>query len=656
MKLPNQINIRNELRGGLTSAIVTLPIAIAFGQASGFGALSGIYSAICITLIGALLGGTPVQISSPVGVVLVAVIYISNQQIMLSAASLGLDPGSSEVLNHAMPYVFLIFFVSGLFQIIFGFLRIGNYINYIPYPVISGFSTGIGLLIIVLQLKDLFRLNFDSHRQFELLSSLDAEYMIRFEHAWLIVAVTLVILIFLPRLSKLVPASLVALIAASFIPYLLQWDGFRTIGPLESGDTYFNWGFFSIVDASPRMMNCLIFAVTLAVINSINTLLTSMAADHLTGMEHNSDRELIGQGISNGIAPLIGAIPGGGAIACTATNIHYGARTRYSALICGVSLILIVLFAGQVISQIPITVLDGILLYIGYLIIDKKAIKQIKIMPWMDTVIMLIVVVLTTMGELVYAVITGISLASVYFMKRMADTVELDTKLAKVDRLVNNLIDSFDNAETFRQQVLVKNIKGPIFFGFASRFSGSLKQLSGIKSLVLNMGNVSYIDQSGLYTLEREIQKLKGKEVEVYLTELDIKTKEFLLKSQLIGQLVPHTNLFPSVEECIMKLYDLTHQSPERAELSEIHIPPAFTPNQDGINDFWVISNIQKYPKCKVTIATREGDEVFNSDGYEVPWDGKVDDHYLSADKYKYKIELNDQKQRSIEGYVSIFR
>ncbi|MEM9337852.1 MAG: SulP family inorganic anion transporter [Bacteroidota bacterium] len=650
----DKLNITNELRGGLASATVTLPIAIAFGQASGLGALAGLYSAMIITLLGALLGGTPVQISSPVGVVLVAVIYMSNQQINFSAIELGLDPTDPEVVAHSTPYLLLIFFLAGLFQLLFGFLRIGSYVNYIPYPVISGFSTGIGLLIIVLQIKDIFRLDLESHQAYNI-AHLNADQMIRLEHALVIVIVTLVILVVMPRFVKVIPASLAALVIVSFLPYLFQWENFRTIGAIELSSIHLDASFLGFIGEADRMVNCVIFAITLAIINSINTLLTSLAADHATGVEHNSNRELFGQGIGNSISSLFGGMPGGGAIACTITNIHYGGRTRWSAVISAIALLGMILLAGKYIGQIPVTVLDGILLYIGYLIIDKKAIRQIRIMPWMDTLIMLIVVVLTTMGELVYAVITGVSLASIYFMKRMADTVELDTKHAKVDRLVDNLIDTFEDPDTFKKHVLVKNIKGPIFFGFASRFSESLKRLTDIQALVFNMESVSYIDQSGLYTLEREIQKLKSRDVAIYLTELDKKTSRFLAKSKLVGELIPEKNLFPSVEECIMKLYEKINQKSHLDYLG-LHVPPAFTPNQDGINDVWKIENIQNYPQCKVTVETREGERVFCSEGYQEPWDGMVNERFLNPDKYKYRIDLNDEEERSYEGYVSIFR
>ncbi len=653
--MENKLNITNEIRGGLASAVVTLPIAIAFGQASGLGALSGLCSAIIITLVGAFLGGTPVQISSPVGVVLVAVIYISNQQFDYSATELGLASINEQVIQHAMPYLFLIFFMAGVLQIIVGFLRIGTYVNYIPHPVISGFSTGIGLLIILLQLKDIFRLDFNSHRDFTVVTHLNIEQMIRFEHSLIIVVVTLAVLIFMPRLTRVIPASLAALVVVSFIPYLFQWENIRTIGTIDLSSTHFHIPFLGVLGNSDRLIGCFVFAITLTIINSINTLLTSLAADHATGMEHNSNRELIGQGIGNSIATLFGGMPGGGAIACTATNIHYGARTKWSGVICSLGLFMMVLLAGEYIGKIPVVVLDSILLYIGYLIIDKSTLKKVKVMPWIDTAIMLIVVILTTMGELVYAVVIGVSLASVYFMKRMADTVELDTKQAKVDRLVHDVIESFEESVTFRKQVVVKNIKGPIFFGFASRFSEFLKQLVNIRALVLNMESVSYIDQSGFYTLDREIRKLKSRGVEVYITELDQKTHEFLSKSRLVGDLVEEKNLFPSVEECIMKLYEKDRRG-RKFDHSELHVPPAFTPNQDGINDVWEIQNIQKYPKCKVTVATREGKEVFCSEGYQEPWNGKVNERFLSPDKYRYRIDLNDEEERSYEGYVSIFR
>ena len=353
---------------------------------------------------------------------------------------------------------------------------------------------------------------------------------------------------------------------------------------------------------------------------------------------------------------LFGGMPGGGAVACTINNIKQGGRTRLSGLICTAVLIVFLTLSDLLITKIPIPVLDGILLYIGYLIIDKKAFIQIRYVPIMDTMIMLLVAILTAFGELLYAVIFGLSIASIYFMKKMADVVELDTKYAKVDRLVDSLINTFSDPQDFRRNVYIKNIKGPVFFGFASRFSKIINNAKNARAVILNMGNVPYIDQSGLYSLEREIIKLRQKNILVCLSELNPKTYALLGNIGIIPKLVSETNIFPSVEECILWLNEPGNLNGQKMQDDQVYIPTAFTPNDDGANDSWIIKNIHNYPKCEVNVFTREGDEIFHSVGYEVPWNGKSNGAMVPIDKYKYEIKLNNGVVEPIRGYVSIFR
>jgi len=526
--------------------------------------------------------------------------------------------------NSAFPFIILTFFLVGVFQMIFGFMKLGKYINYIPYPVVSGFATGIGLLIIIIQLKDLFDIDFDSHQAFNLIASINPTEMTSLEHGIFMAIAAILVIVFFPKVTKTIPAVLASLVVVSIIPYGLGWDNFSTVQMGESDQLSFKFEIFSTFQDMDGILRSIGYAFSLANISSINTLLTSLAADTLTAEKHNSDQELIGQGLGNLCVSLFGSMPGSGAVACTLTNIQYGGRTRLSGIICVAFLVLTWLTASDLIRLIPVSVLDGILIYVGYLIIDKKPLKHIKFLPYMDTFIMLIVIEFTTYGELLYAVVTGLSLASIYFMKKMADVVELDTKFNKVDRLVDHLIDSFEDASSFREKVYIKNIKEPVFFGLGTRFSESMEEISQCKAIIFNMSNVPYIDQSGLYTLEKEINKLKVREILICFSEVKKNIYGLLEKLELIPQLVDPEHIFPSVEENIIWLRgpgNLEGKVLHTLELDEedVYIPEAFTPNDDGVNDAWEIKNIDRYPSCMVKVYTREGEQVYSSHGYEIP-------------------------------------
>ena len=649
-------NFSGDLRGGIASGIIILPIALAFGQASGLGAMAGLYGAIVLSFFGSLFGGTKTQISSPVGLVLVVVTLIINSQLDISAAQLAINKEKSETLVHAVPYIFLTFFLAGLIQMSMGLLKLGYYIRYLPYPVVSGFSTGIGLLIVFLQLQSLLGFKFSGHTDFSVEFLLTSEYLHSFEMRVALAVGTLFIIFILPRVTRAVPSSLVALIIMSMIPYLLGWTQFVTVDMPEESTFGLRTDIFNSLSQGSRLLSCLGWATYLALVSSINTLLTSLAADNMTPDRHHSNLELVGQGLGNAIVALFGGMPGSGAVAGTVYNIGQGGRTRLSGLVATITLIIFLMLAGRLIGMIPKPVLDGVMLYIGYLIIDKKPFRQMMFLPLMDVIILLVVAGLTAYGELLYAVLTGLSLASIYFMKRMADVVELDTRRAKVDHLVENLIGTFENPEFFHEKVHIRNIKGPVFFGFASRFSKSMTQLNKAKVVVFNFGSVPYIDQSGLYTLEREIRKLSQQGIKVCISELNNRVNRLLRNTGLIPKLVSEDNIFPSVEQCISWLNEPGVIDGRQPDPDKVYIPTAFTPNDDGSNDSWIIKNLGRYPNCKVEVFTREGRRVFYSIGYQVPWNGKSGNDLMPIDKYRYKLNLNDQENQMLEGYVSIFR
>jgi len=227
----------------------------------------------------------------------------------------------------------------------------------------------------------------------------------------------------------------------------------------------------------------------------------------------------------------------------------------------------------------------------------------------------------------------------------------------KFDRLVDQLVDTFDNTEEFREKVEVRNLNGPMFFGFASRFQD---QMDGIedsnKAIVLNFGGVTYMDQSGMYTLKEAVQRLVDKGKTVVFSELREKDTELLTGINVIPEMVDDKHVFSSVEEAVMWLNEPGHLEDSFAADDELYIPSAYTPNGDGINDEWQLRNIDRYPNCLVIISNREGTEIFRSEGYRNMWEGVYKDHTLPSDQYYYSIDLYGDGKEVREGKVSIFR
>lgn len=635
-------NFKGDLFGGINAAIVGLPVALAFGAAAGMDPINGLYGAIAIGILAALFGGTETLISNPTGPMAVVTALVVKGEI---------DHFGS--LSDALPTIFLIFFMAGALQLVFGILRFGKYVHYIPYPVISGFMSGIGIIIIIVQLKSFFGIE-GSYNVISTLRNLD-QFIIKADWINVLLAVSTILIIYLfPKITKAVPSALIALIVVSTATYFLGFN-VRLIGDIPSELPVPSVDFFTQIELS-RLTSMFFSAFSLAALGTIDCLLTAVVADKITKTKHKSDRELLGQGIGNMFASLIGGIPGSGTTPSTVLNIKSGARTRLSGIMHGIFLLLIIMVGGPVASQIPYAVLAGILITVGVSILDTTAIKHFKKVPKEDNIIMIVVLVLTVFWSLLYAVAIGLVMAALIFMKKMADVVEGESKDTRVDRIVNQLISTFDDEEEFRKQVIVRNLRGPMFFGFASRFQDNMDELPNVKAIILNLSGVPYIDQSGMYTLEEAIARLKDKGMNVCLSEVNQETLDMLKGIGLIPNLVDDEHLFSSVEEGIMWLHEPGHLDDSKAKEGELYIPSAYTPNGDGINDEWQIRNIDKYPEAIIKIYDREGNQVYENVGYMEPWEGVYKGKNLPADKYHYSIDLHGDGSEIKEGVVSIFR
>ncbi|MGP0566673.1 MULTISPECIES: SulP family inorganic anion transporter [unclassified Nitrospina] len=534
-------NWRGDMAGGISAGIVGIPLALAFGAQSGLGPVAGFYGAIALSLVASVSGGTPTQISGPTGPMLVVAALVVSGSIE--------QAGSLEA---ALPTIIATFFFSGVMQALFGVLRFGKYIRYIPYPVVSGFMTGIGIIIILLQIFPLVGKESPKGIHNILLGLPQLFTDFNFEAAGLGL-VTVAIIFLFPKITRTVPNILLALVTVSV---LAVWTGFKVvnIGAIPSQLPEFrlalllNW----------ELMNLeLIFysGITLALLGSIDSLLTSVIADNVTKTKHDSNQELIGQGLGNMAAASIGGIPGAGTTMSTLVNTNSGARTRLSGVVHGLSLILVLMVAGPWVSRIPVPVLAGILVTVGIGIIDYKGLKHIRRLPREETAVMIAVLSMTVFADLIQAVALGMILSSILFMKKMGDLAETQTEVMSLGSYSNSQDSSPDESVCLTSElsdaVFIKRLRGPLFFGFAMTFQDIAKQFQGIRIVILKMKEVPFIDQTGLFAMEEVVLDLKSRGITVFICGLQDQPRDMLMKIDMIPSLVPERFLFSDLAGCV---------------------------------------------------------------------------------------------------------
>ena len=536
-------HIKGDFTGGLVAGVVALPLALAFGVQSGMGATAGLYGAIAVGIFAALFGGTETQASGPTGPMTV-----------VSAALVATAIQSHGSLDNAMSVILLTFLVGGLFQVIFGFLNIASYVKYFPYPVISGFMSGVGLIIVILQLFPFAGLG-SSKSTLAVIQNLPTLFTEFNVSALILGAITIAIYYLFPKITKAIPSALVALIGATLIAYFTKMD-VPLIGEIPSGLPAFKLGGILNVDSSVYSL-VVEYALVLAVLGSIDSLLTSVIADNMTKTKHNSNRELIGQGIGNMLAAAIGGIPGAGATKGTVVNINAGGKTRLSGIIHGLVLLAVLLGLGKLAAHIPLCVLAGLLIPIGFKIVDFKGLKHLTKVPRPDAVVLVLVLLITTFGSLIHAVGIGITLACLLFMKKSGDISEKGLEVGKISDIDNSKPwqDEIEFYEKYKDKVIIKHLYGPLFFGFTSYFKDQIKALpDDIKAVILRMDRVPYVDQSGLYTIEEIIFDLRAQGTEVIIVGLKDQPNDMFKAIDIIPDLVPEEDLFDTVEESFVYL------------------------------------------------------------------------------------------------------
>ncbi len=530
-------NIRGDLFGGITAGIVALPLALAFGVQSGLGATAGLYGAIALGIVAAILGGTPSQISGPTGPMTVV-----SSLIVISAIE---NAGSLEA---AYGTIIGIFILAGVFLIAFGLFKLGTYIKYIPYPVVSGFMSGIGVIIIILQI-------------FPFMGQVSPKAIISVFHelpkgltninldAVLVGSATIAIIYIFPKITKMVPSALVALVLMTVLSAWADLD-VPIIGNIPSGLPELKIGDIHFSALSLGLIIKL--ALTLALLGAIDSLLTSVIADNITNTKHNSNQELIGQGLGNMLGGAIGGLPGAGATMRTLVNVNSGGKTGLSGMVHGLLLLAILLGLGPYAEQIPLSVLAGILITVGIGIIDYKGFRHLRQVPRADAVVMLMVLGLTVFVDLIQAVAAGLILASVLFMKQMSDQVSRKVKIVPIKSFGDHVKwDDEDIPDSITNKIFVYHFDGPIFFGFAPAFQEMAKELEGVRVVIFRMRRVPHIDQTGLYAMEEVIQDLESRKIAVVFSALQDQPKRMLHRVNIIPGLVPEHYCFGTFQKCV---------------------------------------------------------------------------------------------------------
>ena len=608
-------NIKGDAFGGITAGIVALPLALAFGVSSGLGPSAGLYGAIFLSFFAALFGGTNTQISGPTA-------PMTAVSMVVIAAILAANDGD---INKALPIILTVFLLGGLLQIGLGLVGFGKYIKYIPYPVVSGFMTAIGVIILVTQIlpavgyypkedkayvetfkpeaeaiilenilkeeagEDILVLEDftetvaragkttqeDILKESKTLAANNASGVLGTlkvlpqalqQISWLelILALATIFIIYgFKRITTAIPSTLVALLIVSGVAVGFGLD-YRPIEEIPSGLPIPNFEIitgFNFAALSPYIFTSL----TLALLGAIDSLLTSVVADNMTKTKHQPNKELIGQGIGNSIGAIFGGLPGAGATIRTVVNIKSGGKTKLSGMIAGIILLFILLALGPVASRIPAAVLAGILITVGIGVMDYKGLKAIpslprdaKIGPFRvssEVIIMMVVLLLSSLWNLVYAVGIGLIIASLMFMKKIGDLTALSSDVKPLKEEAWK--DEIGFPEKLKEEVFIKHIKGPLFFGSTSDFQVLAKQIPKTAStVVIRLEKMPYIDQSGLYAMEDVLVDLRKDNITVLFVGLLNQPKLMMERIDIIPDLIPKEYLFESFNECLSWIKD----------------------------------------------------------------------------------------------------
>ncbi len=527
-----------DLMAGVIVGIVALPLAIAFGIASGVTPEKGLFTAIIAGFIISLLGGSKFQIGGPTGAFIV-IVYGIVQEFGISGLAIAT-------------------MIAGVMLICMGIFKLGSIIKFIPFPVVVGFTSGIALTIFTTQIKDLLGLQ-------------TGELPGDFIHKWItygkfigtinywalgVSLLSILIIVITPKFSKKIPGSLLAIAIVTLIVYFLR-EKFGITGIETIGDR------FTINASLPHaetptisfavIQSLLPTAFTIAMLGAIESLLSATVADGVIGDSHNSNTELIAQGIANVITPIFGGIPATGAIARTMTNINNGGRTPVAGIIHAIVLLLILLFLGNLTRHIPMSCLAGVLVIVSYNMSEWRTFKALLRNSKSDVAVLVTTFLLTIIFDLTIAIEIGLLLAVVLFLRRISET----TSISVFKNDINSAEYVEGNADTEKltlpKGVEVYEIEGPFFFGVASKFEETMKQI-GDKPMIriIRMRKVPFIDSTGLHNLTNLIKLSKKDKIHILLSGVNPQVRESLEKSG-IAEMLSEENICENITEAIEK-------------------------------------------------------------------------------------------------------
>ncbi len=522
-------NIRGDILGGITAAVVALPLALAFGNAAlgPGGAIYGLYGAVVVGFLAALFGGTPAQVSGPTGPMSVTVAGVVAG---LAAVGVPTDLSARQIL----PLVMAAVVIGGLLQILFGILKLGKYITLVPYSVVSGFMSGIGVIIIALQIGPLLGIS----TRGGVVDSLTTVFS-NFQPNGAAIGVaimTLGIVFLTPRkITQWVPSPLLALLIVT--PISMFFGGtIDRIGEIPRGVPSLDFPSFN--QYFPIIFKA---GLVLAVLGAIDSLLTSLVADNISQTKHNSDRELIGQGIGNAVAGLFSGLPGAGATMRTVINVKSGGSTPLSGMVHSIVLLIVLVGAGPLAEKIPTALLAGILIKVGLDIIDWGFLRRAHKLSLKTSVVMYGVLLMTVFWDLIWAVLVGVFIANMLTIDSITETqlegMEEDNPSLTGDNQGQNTLPADEKALLDRcsGEVMLFRLKGPLSFGAAKGISDRMNLVRNYKILILDITDVPRLGVTATLAIEDMMQEAKNNSRKAFVAGANEKVKERLAKFGVEG-------------------------------------------------------------------------------------------------------------------------
>ena len=541
-----------DLMAGIIVGIVAIPLAVAFGIASGVGPTEGLVTAIIAGFIISFFGGSRVQIGGPTGAFIVIVYGIIQQ--------------------HGLAGLLIATIMAGIMLILMGVFKLGNIIKFVPYPVIIGFTAGIAVTIFSTQIKDLFGLDIDN-----LPANFVDKWIVYFKNisetnlvTLLLGVLSILIIVLVPKISKKIPGSLVAIVVVTVAVWLLNSSGtfghIKTIGDiyqLPSGIPSPKMPTLTLAEGTTiidLMVQLFPAAFTIAMLGAIESLLSAMVADGVIADKHNSNTELIGQGIANIVTPLFGGIPATGAIARTMTNINNGGRSPIAGIIHAVTLLLVLLFLGKLVGYIPMACLAGVLVVVSYNMSGWRSIVALRKMPMSDNVVMWITIVLTVVFDLTIAIEIGLLLSVVLFLKRTSEATSIKIFGSEIDPNIESDLELHEEKLLVPEGVAVYEIDGPYFFGVANKFDEIMTRMAKPPRVrIIRMRRVPFIDSTGLHNLENLCIQSRRQGSIVILSGVTMQVRKTLLKAKF-DDIIPEDHICSHINIALKKADEILHQ------------------------------------------------------------------------------------------------